>query len=97
MNKYKKSPVTLENGRETGEGLELKADCPTSGLADILLFKSQPLSIFILFSLLSMNPAKVLLNFPLLSMKKHLPFARILIVRTETLLAAGAAANSRTR
>ena len=44
-----------------------------------------------------MNPAEVLLNFPLLSMKKHLPFARILIVRTETLLATGAAANSRTR
>lgn len=29
MNRYKKSHVTLENGKETGEGLELKADCPT--------------------------------------------------------------------
>lgn len=29
MNTYKKSPVTVENGRETGEGFELKADCPT--------------------------------------------------------------------
>lgn len=40
-----------------------------------------------------MNPAKVLLNFPLLSMKKHLPFAGILIVRTKTLLAARVTAN----
>jgi hypothetical protein len=40
-----------------------------------------------------MKPAKVLLNFPLLSMKKHLPFAGILTVRTKTLLATGVAAN----
>lgn len=64
-----------------------------SGLADLLLFKSQSLSIFILFSLLSMNPAKVLLNVPLLSRKKHLPFAGILIVWTKTPLATGVTAN----
>lgn len=77
-----------------GEGFRFKADCcQTSGLAELLLFKSQALSIFILFLLLSMNPAKVLLNFPLLSMKKHLPFAGILIVRTKALLAARVTAN----
>lgn len=42
----------------------------------------QPLS-----SRLSVNPAQVLLNFPLLSVKKHFPFAEILIVRTKTPLA----------
>lgn len=57
-------------------------------------FESQSLSIFILFSQLSMNAAKVLLNFPLLSTKEHLPFAGILIVRTKTLLATGVPTNS---
>lgn len=64
-----------------------------SGPADSLLFKSQSLSTFILFSLLSRNSAKVLLNFPLLSMKKHLLFAGILTVRTKPLLATGVTAN----
>ena len=65
---------------------------PTSGAADLLL-KSQSLPVFILFLLPSVNPAKVLLNFPLLSMEKHLPFAGILIVRTKPLLATGVLAN----
>lgn len=57
-------------------------------------FESQSLSIFILFLQLSMNSAKVLLNSPLLSMKEHLPFAGILIVRTKILLATGVPTNS---
>lgn len=57
-------------------------------------FESQSLSIFILFLQLSMNSAKVLLNSPLLSMKEHLQFAGILIVRTKTLLATGVPTNS---
>lgn len=40
-----------------------------------------------------MNPAKVLLNFPLLSMETHLPFAGILIVGTKALVATGVTAN----
>lgn len=63
-----------------------------SGLTGLLLFKPQSLSIFILLSLLSMNSAKVLLNFPLLSMQKHLPFAGILIVTAKTFLATGVVA-----
>lgn len=40
-----------------------------------------------------MNPAKALLNFPLLSMKEQLPFAGILIVWTKTPLATRVTAN----
>lgn len=70
-----------------------KLTAERSGLADLWPFMSQSLSIFILFSQLSMNPAKVLLNFPLLSMKKHLTFVGILTVRTKSLLATGVPAN----
>lgn len=57
-------------------------------------FESQSLSISILVLQLSMNSANVLLNFPLVSMKEHLPFAGILIVRTKTLLATRVPTNS---